>query len=403
MFCVTMKQRPPPSHSAARPPQIPRIGVFVETSTTWGRNVSAGIQKYADRHGPWLVFIAPRGGDEPMSLPHGWRGDGVIARVANPLLTSELLAARIPTVNVSGILLSDNPCPCVTTDLTASGRMAADYFLDRGFRSYAYFSLLGLHYVATHQQAFADRLSEAGHTCAVYAVRPRRGAEPDWNLDLVELGKWLRSLPKPVAVLSWNASSSRELLFACQLADLLVPEEVAILSGSDDDLLCAMAHIPISGIQVSAEQIGYLAAKRLDDLMHNRRFARRIVLIPPSGIAARRSSDTLAIDDAALAKAIRFVRTNATRPIQVTDVSAQAGLSRRALERRFEAALGRSPASEIRRTRLERARSLLETTDMPIPEVAEKSGFGSPEYLAAIFHKTFGLTPLKYRRSARNR
>lgn len=383
--------------------QTPRVAVLVETSSTWGRNVCAGVQQYAARHGPWLVFIEPRGGEEPITLPHGWRGDGVIARINNPRLASELVSLKIPTVNVSGIRISENPFPCVTTDLSASGRMAAQYFLDRGFRSFAYFSLLGLHYVMTHQQAFAETLRERGHPCAVYSVKPRRGAEPDWNLDLSALGAWLKSLPKPVAVLSWNAGGSREVLFACQQAGLLVPEEVAILSGSDDDLLCAMAHIPISGIQVPAQQIGYKAAELLDGLLQRKKARSRLVLIPPSGITARRSSDTLALSDAALAKAISFVRLNADRPIQVTDVSAHAGLSRRALERKFEAALGRSPASEIRRLRLEQARGLLETTDMTVPEVAEKSGFGSPEYLAFIFRKELGLTPLKYRRAARNR
>ncbi len=398
-----MKKRSSPRRRKGSSAQPLRIGVLVETATTWGRNISAGIHKYADRHGPWMVFIDPRGGDEPMTLPHGWRGDGVIARIANPHLTRELIAAKIPTVNVSGILLSANPFPCVTTDLTASGRMAAEYFLDRGFRSYAYFSLLGLHYVATHQQAFAERLWASGYTCAMYSVRPRHGADPDWNLDLTELGAWLKSLPKPVAVLTWNASSSREVLFACQLADLLVPEEVAILSGSDDDLLCAMAHIPISGIQVPAEQLGYQAAELLDGLIHKRKPKADILLVPPSGITARRSSDTLAIDDPSLVKAIRFVRENATQPIQVTDISSHSGLSRRALERRFETALGRSPASEMRRIRIEQAKNLLANTDLPIPDVAEQSGFGSPEYLAFIFRRSFGLTPLKYRRSARNR
>jgi len=182
-----------------------------------------------------------------------------------------------------------------------------------------------------------------------------------------------------------------------------VPEEVAILSGSDDDLLCTLAHIPISGIQVSAEQIGYRAAQWLDGLMRKRKPRSHTLLIPPAGITARRSSDTLAIDDPALAKAIRFIRTHAERPMTVTDVAAQAGLSRRALERRFETALGRTPAAEIRRLRMEQAKRLLETTDLPVPDVAEQSGFGSPEYLAAVFRRAFGLTPLKYRRAARNR
>jgi LacI family transcriptional regulator len=390
-----------PRRSGAAP--APRVAVLVETSSTWGRNVCAGIQQYAARHGPWLVFVEPRGGEEQATLPHGWRGDGVIARIANPKLTRELLASRIPSVNVSGIRLARDPFPCVTTDLSASGRMAARYFLDRGYRSFAYFSLLGLHYVMTHQQAFAEALRQRGHACAVYAVRPRHGAEPDWNLDLAALGSWLASLPKPVAVLCWNAGSSREVLFACQQASLLVPEEVAVLSGSDDDLLCAMAHIPTSGIQVPARQIGFKAAELLDGLMRTGEAKSRLVLLPPSGITARRSTDTLAFSDASLAKAVSFVRARAAEPIQVADIATHAGLSRRSLERKFEAALGRSPAAELRRLRLERACELLETTDMTIPDVAERAGFGSPEYLAFIFRHELGLTPLKYRRAARNR
>lgn len=383
--------------------RIPRVGVLVETATSWGCNVFVGIQKYVDQHTPWLLFIDPRGGEEPLSLPHGWHGDGVIARVASPALARELLAAGIPTVNVSGIRLPENPFPCITSDLTASGRMAADYFLEKGFRSFAYFSLFGLHYVAAHQEAFAARLGEAGFECAVYVVKPRQGAQPGWNLDFSELGAWLASLPRPVAVLTWNASSSRDVLFACQVADLLVPEEVAILSGSDDSLLCALAHIPISGIRVPAEQIGYHAAQWLDNLMRKRKQRPHTLLIPPAGITTRRSSDALAFDDPALVKALRFIRAHAKRPITVTDVAAQAGLSRRVLERRFESALGRTPAAEIRRLRLEQAKTLLETTDLPVPDVAEQSGFGSPEYLAAVFRRDVGLTPLKYRRTARNR
>lgn len=384
-------------------PHILRVGIFVETSTTWGRNVCAGIHKYADRHGPWMLFLDSRGENEPMTLPKGWRGDGVIARISNPHLNRELLAAKLPTVNVSAFRLEDNPFPCVTTDLKASGRMAAEYFLNCGFRSYAYFSLLGLHYVASHQQAFVERLAADGCSCAVYSVRPRHGAAPGWSLDLAELGHWLKAQPKPLAVLTWNASSSRDVLFACQLANLLVPEDVAILSGSDDNLLCALAHIPISGIQVPAEQIGYRAAEWLDGLMRKRKIKSHTLFLPPSGITARHSTDALAITDPALAKAVRFVREHAVQPIQVSDISAHSGLSRRALERRFESTLGRSPATEIRRTRLERARMLLETTDLAIPAVAERSGFGSPEYLAQIFRSTFGLTPLKYRRTVRNR
>lgn len=388
-----------PEHS----PRLPQIGVLIETSTTWGRNVSAGIQAYAKRYGPWFVFLDPHGIEERFLFPRGWHANGVIARVSTTAFARTLKALRIPVVNVSGIRLKSTPFPCVTTDTPASGRLAAQYFLDRGFRNFAYFSLIGLHYVARHREAFVTRLEEAGHTCALYDARTGQGASPDWRLNLAHVGTWLRSLPKPVAVLCWNASCSREVLFACQMAGRLVPEEVAILSGCDDDLLCANAHIPISGIQSPAEQIGYTAAGMLDGLMRKQPSKINTILIPPTGIATRRSSDTLALSDPPLVKALGFIRENATNPIQVADICVYAGLSRRALERKFEQFLGRSPAAEIRRCHFEQAKELLATSDMPIPEVAENAGFGSPEYLAAIFRKTLGLTPLKYRRKIRSR
>ena len=387
---------------ASKQRDIPRVAVLVETSTTWGRSVFAGIQHYADNHGQWLTFIEPRGMEESAMLPHGWRGDGVIARVVNKSLANDLRSMKIPVVNVSGIQVPGCSFPRVTTNLSISGKLAAEYFLNRGFSSFAYFSMLGLHYVATHQQAFTGKLKEASCDCAVYSVRPRRGAEPNWNLDLAELGNWLKSLQKPVAVLSWNASSSREVLFACKIAGVLVPEEVSILSGTDDDLLCALAHIPISGVKSPAEQVGARAAELLDKLMHRKAIRDRTILLPPSGITSRQSTDTLAIGDFAMLKALNFIRENKANQIKVDDIAHFAGISRRVLERRFETILGRSPALEIRRIHLEQAKELLTVTDMPIPDVAWKSGFGSPEYLSYIFRREIGQTPLKYRRSIRN-
>jgi LacI family transcriptional regulator len=264
-------------------------------------------------------------------------------------------------------------------------------------------SLLGLSYVATQQKAFRRAVQAAGHECSVYSVKPNCGAEPDWNLNLAELGDWLKQLPKPLAVLAWNASSSREIIYACQIAGLLVPEEVAVLSGSDDDVLCEYIHPSISGIMVAAEQCGYHAAQLLDRLLHRKRLAAESILVPPLGIITRQSTDTLAIPDDAMVKALNFIRTSAGQKINVRDVAHQAGVCRRVLEYRFQQTLGRSPANEIRRVHVERAKQLLVDTDLPIPDVADAAGFGSPEYMAYALKKELGKTPLFYRKSIRAR
>jgi hypothetical protein len=133
--------------------------------------------------------------------------------------------------------------PCVSTDLVASARLAADHFLERGFRHFAYFSLVGLWDVATHQEAFVQAVKTGGRDFASLTVKTQSGSEPDWRLELAKLCEWVKGLPKPVATVCWNVSSARAIFLGCQEVGLHVPEEVAVLSQADDDVLCEATHI----------------------------------------------------------------------------------------------------------------------------------------------------------------
>lgn len=116
----------------------------------------------------------------------------------------------------------------------------------------------------------------------------------------------------------------------------------------------------------------------------------------------RQSSDVLAIDDSEVAAALRFLREHAHKPIRVADVLREVPISRRALERRFQALLARGLAEEIRRVHIQRAKQLLTTTELTMEEVAEQSGFASQPEFSRVFRRETGLTPSSYRRHARN-
>lgn len=387
--------------SPLKPGKIPRVAVLVDTSSSWGRQIVTGIHDYIRKHERWQMFIEARGVQEQWSVPAGWRGDGIIARISNPQLAADLKARRIPVVNVSGIQIPGIDFPRVSTDLNDTARMAAKHFLDRGFKSFAYFSLTGLGYVIQLQEAFIKAVKAAGGDCSIHAEKPVQGAEMDWNTDLTQLGQWLKSLPKPVGVLTWNYSSGREIMFAAELAGLLVPEEVAVLCGGDDDLLCEVLQTPMSGIRTASEQIGHEAARLLDKMMRGGKPPKQPVFFPPSKIVTRHSTDTLAIHDATMVKALNFIRQNANKPLQVFEVCREAGVSRRVLERKFILTLGRPPANEIRRVHMDRAKQLLAETQMSIPDVAEASGFTSPEYMAIRFRMDLKTSPFRYRKEVR--
>jgi LacI family transcriptional regulator len=379
------------------------VAVLVDTSTTWGRAVLHGINSYRLKNGPWEIFVEARGLEEHLRVPAGWRGDGIIARVSTPLMARELKALNLPVVNVSGIELPEATFPRATTDLKASARLAAEHFIERGFKHFAYFGLRGLEYVATHRGVFSELVIAHGGDFTSLAVKPMAGAEPDWRLDLASLGQWIHGLPKPVAILCWNASSARELVFACHETGLLVPEEVAVLSQANDEALCETSLVPISGIAVSGDGIGHQAAEKLDLLMQGRRRIPTTTLIAPLGVVTRQSTDTLAVGDPAVVKALSFVREHSTQPLRVEDMAQHAGVSRRVLERRFDELLQRTPADEIRRIRMARARSLLTETDLPMDQVAEMAGFTSQAYLSDSFRRQSGVTPVQYRKQNRMR
>lgn len=379
------------------------VAILVDTATGWGRRLIRGIRNYAQQHGPWLIWVEGRGQSELHRLPSGWRGDGVIARVSTLSLARHLRAARIPVVNTSAIRLAGVNLPRVCNNVRRSAELAFEHLRDRGFHNFAYCGPDRLSWIEEHRRAFADAVKAHGAVCHVFRPHGRLRVNQSWREFMGQLGAWLKELPKPVGVFCWATQGGQDVLQACVLAGLDVPGEVAVLGGDDDELLCSTSWPPLSGIITPAEQIGAEAARLLDQLMRGERKPSDEIHIDPVGISTRQSTDTLAIHDHAVAAALRFIRTQSHRPIQVADVLREVPVSRRALERRFEHALGRTPSEEIRRVRLAMAVELLVNTELPIPDVAVRCGFSSPQYFARVFAEEHELTPLKFRHRNRGR
>lgn len=383
--------------------RCPQIALLVDTATDWGRRMIRGIGRYAQQQGGWDIWLEQRCQAAPGRLPPGWRGEGIIARVADRAMGRYLAGAPGVVVNVSAACIPGVEFPTVTADLRAAARLAAGHLLDQGFRNFGYFAPLGLSYVDIHYHSFVEHLAEVGLNCDLFPASRGKGGRAAWNRQQASLRRWLQNLPKPAAVVTWTSDRGREVLYACRAEGLLVPEQVAVMGGDEDSLLCETCNPPLSGVALTSERIGYEAAALLDRLLHGEPHPTEPILIAPTRVVVRQSTDTLAITDPDLARAIAFIRIHAATPIRVSDVLREIAVSRTWLERSFQQALGRSPAEEIRRVHLERAKQLLADTDLPVPEVAAASGFASREYLAWAFRRATGLTPRQFRQRARGR
>ena len=220
---------------------------------------------------------------------------------------------------------------------------------------------------------------------------------PNSDAEIESIASWLRSLPKPVAVFACYDFRGQQVLDACRRAGFAVPDEVAVLGVDNDELLCALSPPPLSSVILNPRRSGWLAAEALDLMMRGQRVP-AVTHVPPLGVATRQSTDTTAVDDVQVANAVRFIRERACSGIDVSDVLRACPMSRRALEQRMKAILGRTPHAEILRVQIARARQLLAATSLSLPEVAEKCGFRHAEYLSVAFKRETGVAPSEYRR-----
>ncbi|MHC4520584.1 MAG: helix-turn-helix domain-containing protein, partial [Planctomycetota bacterium] len=189
-----------------------------------------------------------------------------------------------------------------------------------------------------------------------------------------------------------------QVIEACKLAELYVPDQVAVLGVDNDVLICDLADPPISSIALSTEAAGHEAAKLLDQLMSGAAMTGQEIRVRPTHIVTRMSTDMLAVTDREVAAAVRFIRRNPNRMMQVNDVVEATSVSRRVLEKRFKAVLRRSVYQEIRRIRVNYIIELLVGTDMSITEIAVKSGFDGVEHISRYFRKETGISLREYRK-----
>lgn len=179
----------------------------------------------------------------------------------------------------------------------------------------------------------------------------------------------------------------RQVLDICQQMDLDVPGEVAVIGQHNDEILCEFSRPPLSSVIPDARRAGFEAAALLSRMLRGRRVGTPVIKIPAIGIAARQSTDVVAVSDPQLAAAIRYIREHAAAGINVSDVLQAVPMSRTHFERKFRDYLGRTPYAEITRVRLAHARLLLSTTRFSVATIATQAGFSSGEQLAVAFRK----------------
>ena len=196
-----------------------------------------------------------------------------------------------------------------------------------------------------------------------------------------------------LGVFADGSAGESAALASLATAGLSVPRD-ALLLGIEDGGLPAPRAPGLSRLRLDVDHLAQLAWEALRSGRSDTQ------LIPPAGVVTRASSDHGG-DDPHLAAALAHLRANLHRPLDVDGLATAAGLPRRTLERLFRSGLGRSPLDEIRRQRIARAQELLAHSDLPLPQIASRTGFSTPDRLGVVFRQVTGTTPAAWRRQHR--
>ena len=376
--------------------KIPRVALLLDSCHETSRGMLRGIFDYVRLYGPWELNIVT-GGAFDQRLPDFrlWRGSGVIAHVYRREMACMLNALRLPVVlfdlNDRWLKGSDHAlghASQVECDSDATGRMAADFFLQQGFTRFAFIGeVSGINWSRWRCEAFTARLAESGHTCGVYPLP--QPEERDWS-ERKRMIRWLRKMPKPVALFVAHDARARQVLDACLVADIRVPYEAAVLSVDNDPLICETCLPSLSSIRLDVEAAGYAAAELLDRRMFDplrRKIPKEIKTYPPLEVVPRLSTQTVHVNDHLVIEALEFIRINAGMNIRVSDVAEHVRVTPRWLEKRFGLALNRSAMDEIKRVRMETILRLVMQTQQPFDQIARMCGFSSVNHLRKVFRE----------------
>jgi AraC family transcriptional regulator len=156
--------------------------------------------------------------------------------------------------------------------------------------------------------------------------------------------------------------------------------------------------------------ISAAALQMVSELGHgksaNHSFVRRlgaVIVDQTERVLAGRAGQHISPDRLQLGRlraVLEWINRNLSTAITNSILADQAGLGESHFRHMFGQAMGTSPSRYVQQQRLERARVLLNTTNLPIANVAAECGFVSQSYLTTCFRSKYGITPARFRRMA---
>jgi len=375
-----------------------KVLVHLDSSRGYSRDLLRGIYAYNNSVSHWDIIFEPayflknnkRRND--LGIINQVKPDGCILEFAENV--HDLIAMNIPIIQTTSVNLTKN-IPYVKGNYASDARVAADYFMEKGFRVLAFFGIQGLEWSEERKSHFKKMVLGSGSEFHEYSLK---GDEADvLSHNFEELENWLKHLPKPVGILCCNDDFGQILINSCSAAGIKVPHEIAVLGIDNDELLCNITYPNLSSISRNHIKTANAICSNLNSMMDGQRHTEEIIVTEAMEVIERTSTDTVADRDPDVSKAIIFISKNMHRPLKAGTVAEHVNLSVKVLNRKFKTGSGNSISEEIQMRKLSRFKQLL-LANLSVKEIAFELGFSDISHVSRWFSNLEGLAPMEWKK-----
>lgn len=327
----------------------------------------------------------------------GWRPHGIVVRMID-LYKLQTLRRRLPRVPIVATLHSPSALvdTCVVCDLANPIRLACDHLRRQGARALALYCGCTHYGVPSRITAFRNAVENGFEL-----VMPPE-EEPYDSLTIEHpagweriVRKWLKTLPKPVGVITAELGAAGFLLKQCRHLGLSVPQDVQII-GVDDAAASLACDPHLTSMNLPMARIGEVAMNTLLRHLRGEKLP-PVVEVPGATLVPRGSTGLAHVGSDAVATSLRLMEEQKSKGLTATRMARLAGVSRATLYNQFAAVTGQTPARYQRQQRLEEARRMLRESKATVAAIAKACGFSSPSSFMRCFRKETGETPTEYR------
>lgn len=378
-----------------------RLLIISDFTEAFPSKLLKGIVQYSRRKEQWSICRMPPAYKKMIGIPgvvrwaQSWGADAVIGQFEE--------TDDVGLFAVNGIVAVAQDfkqrfanIPNITADYVGTGRMGARFFLNRGFRHFAYFGFRNVCWSDERCDGFWQEVEAAGYGNSFYTYN-LQDIDNLWFYEQDKLTDWLRAIPKPIAIMACDDNQGNNLVEACHAAGIKIPSEVSILGVDNDELLCSLGSTPLSSIQVNIEEGGYQTAALIEQRVLHPETPLQDVVLKPVKIIGRMSTAAFATQDDQIQKAIQFIHRNIAKKISVEDVTDEVALSRRLLERRFKKVTDQTIYQYITDVKLKQFAQMLLDTDDQLIDIALSLGESDTKSISRRFKQLYGCSPIQWR------